>query len=62
MDIEIPADFPVRPLQPGDAARERVTCGTCDLSWDDALVTEWTPAPSARCPFEYFHDFDEGSY
>lgn len=51
----IPADFPVRPLRPRDPAKDRVTCGECGHSWDDAIVTGWTPAPSARCPFEYFH-------
>ncbi len=55
----IPADFPVRPLGPNDPAKDRVTCGTCGRSWDDAIGTEWTPAPSARCPFEYFHDEPE---
>ncbi len=34
------------------------TCGTCGLSWDDSIPTGWTPAPAARCPFEYFHDGD----
>lgn len=32
------------------------TCGTCHRTWDDAVVTAWTPVPSARCPFEYDHD------
>lgn len=32
------------------------TCGECGRSWDDAVVTGWTPAPSARCPFEYEHE------
>lgn len=32
-----------------------VTCGTCGRSWDDALGSSWTPAPSGRCPFEYDH-------
>lgn len=32
-----------------------MTCGTCGLSWDDAVATDWTPVPSGRCPFEYFH-------
>ena len=36
-----------------------VTCGSCGLSWDDAIVTDITPAPSAHCPFEYFHQYDE---
>lgn len=52
---EVPADFPVRPLGPDDPATDRVTCGTCGRSWDDAIGTTWTPAPAARCPFEYFH-------
>jgi hypothetical protein len=34
------------------------TCGACGRSWDDALGTSITPAPSARCPFEYEHDDD----
>lgn len=35
------------------------TCGTCGLSWDDSIVTGMTPAPAARCPFEYFHEKDD---
>jgi hypothetical protein len=31
------------------------TCGACGRTWDDAVVTSWTPVPSARCPFEYEH-------
>jgi hypothetical protein len=54
-DPSVPADFPVRPLGEGDDAADRVTCGTCGRSWDDAVGTSWTPAPSGRCPFEYFH-------
>lgn len=53
---DIPADFPVKPLQDGQSAKDKVTCGTCGLSWDDAISTSWTPAPGGRCPFEYFHD------
>lgn len=37
------------------------TCGACGRSWDDALVTSLTPAPSGRCPFEYDHDSEEDS-
>lgn len=54
----IPADFPVRPLQPGDKAEDKATCLTCGRSWDDAIVTSYTPAPSARCPFEAYHQGD----
>jgi hypothetical protein len=34
----------------------RATCGACGRSWDDSVSTGWTPAPGARCPFEYDHD------
>ena len=32
------------------------TCGECGKSWNDALITGRTPAPSARCPYEHMHD------
>jgi hypothetical protein len=53
----VPADWPVRPLtvETAKTATDPATCGTCKRSWDDAVVTEWTPTPGARCPFEYFH-------
>ena len=35
------------------------TCNACGLSWDDGIITSMTPAPSARCPFEAFHDDPE---
>jgi hypothetical protein len=35
--------------------KDPVTCGTCGRTWDDAVVTSVTPAPSARCPFEGWH-------
>ena len=34
------------------------TDGACELSWDDSIVTSMTPTPSARCPFEAFHEYD----
>ena len=55
----VPKNFPVKVLGPNDKPKGRVTCGTCGRSWDDDIVTEWTPAPGARCPFEYFHDNEE---
>lgn len=54
---QVPADFPVKPLLPGEKAEDKTTCLTCGLSWDDAIVTSMTPAPGARCPFEEFHAF-----
>jgi len=56
---DVPKDFPVKVLGPNDPAEDRATCGHCGRSWDDAVITSWTPAPSARCPFEYFHDYEE---
>ena len=38
------------------------TDGNCGLSWDDSIITGMTPTPSARCPFEYFHKYDEDGY
>ena len=49
----IPKDFPVRPTK--KKGPHIATCGYCKLSWDDSKVTSYTPTPSARCPFEYFH-------
>lgn len=56
---DIPADYPVRPLRVFQPAGDRATCGACGLSWDDSIATSMTPAPAARCPFEYFHKEDE---
>lgn len=52
---DVPADFPVRPLKDDEHPPGRTTCGTCGRSWDDDAVTDRTPVPSARCPFEPFH-------
>jgi hypothetical protein len=51
----IPKSFPVKPLLLGQPAKNKVTCGYCGLSWDEGIITYWTPAPVGRCPFEYFH-------
>jgi hypothetical protein len=53
--IRIPKSHPVQPLKPGAVAKDKATCGTCGLSWDDGKATALTPAPAGRCPFEYFH-------
>lgn len=53
--IRIPKNFEVQPLKPGENPPGKTTCGSCGLSWDDDKPTTWTPAPSGRCPFEYFH-------
>lgn len=52
---EVPEDYPVRVLADDEAPKGRTTCGTCGRSWDDDVVTSMTPAPSGRCPFEYYH-------
>lgn len=41
---------------PAPPGADIVTCWTCHRSWDDSLPTSLTPAPSARCPFEYEHE------
>lgn len=55
LNEELGIEFPVVALGPNDKAEDRATCGTCGRSWDDAVVTSYTPAPSGRCPFETFH-------
>lgn len=55
----IPDSFPVRPLGDGDDRPSKSTCGHCGLSWDDGIPTAYTPSPSGRCPFEYFHLYPE---
>ena len=39
----------------GNLVVEISTCGTCHRKWNDALITGRTPAPSGRCPYEYYH-------
>lgn len=51
----VPDDFPVKVLKSGEPATAPATCGTCGRTWDDAVPTSYTPAPSARCPFETWH-------
>lgn len=55
----VPADYPVKMLRTAKQVQEAtdpVACWSCGRAWDDGIVTGMTPAPSARCPFEYFHD------
>lgn len=51
----VPKNFTVKVLQAGQEAKDKATCLTCYRSWDDAVITSMTPAPSGRCPFEYYH-------
>lgn len=39
----------------GNVVEDWVTCGECGLTWNDALPTTYTPAPSGRCPNELGH-------
>lgn len=52
----IPKNWPVQPLTPQEQAVAKASCAWCGLSWDDGKVTSMTPTPSARCPFESFHE------
>lgn len=36
-------------------------CGSCGRTWDDAVPTALTPAPSARCPYEDRHKVAGGA-
>jgi hypothetical protein len=49
----------VRYVEAGESApamfSNPATCGTCGRTWEDGVPTSVTPAPSARCPFEYEH-------
>lgn len=58
--MTVPESWPVQPLKPGESAKDRMRCGTCGREWDDGIVTSMTPTPAARCPFESFHDDDDG--
>ena len=43
-----------------DTPKENIAeCGECHFRWDDTIPTELTPAPSARCPNEYHHVYDD---
>jgi len=50
-------DFQIGAKRPQDCdGPDWAQCGVCGRWWDDSLVTSLTPAPSARCPFEYEHN------
>jgi hypothetical protein len=54
---KIPRDWPVQPITPTlDQTTGLTQCWTCGRYWDDSKPTSLTPAPAARCPFEYFHE------
>jgi hypothetical protein len=57
--LQVPADFEVQPLGADENPPGKTTCGNCGLSWDDDIPTTWTPVPSGRCPFEYYHIHEE---
>lgn len=41
---------------PGSWRIDLATCGACSRVWNNAAGSDITPAPSARCPFEYQHE------
>jgi hypothetical protein len=51
--------FNVDAYELGNPDAAVTTCGHCGRSWDDNHVSSWTPTPSARCPFEYDHEYEE---
>lgn len=54
---EISVENGARPQfdEDGNIRVDMSTCGTCGKSWNDALISERTPAPAARCPYEAWH-------
>lgn len=55
----VPSGWPVQPIEQDRRVKNLCTCLTCGRSWDDGVSTSITPAPSGRCPFEYFHPTEE---
>lgn len=45
----------------GRPIHDYAKCGHCGRIWDDAIGTSLTPAPSARCPFEYEHHYPQSA-
>jgi hypothetical protein len=43
----------------GEHKPDLATCGHCGRTWDNARISSLTPAPSARCPFEYAHTYED---
>jgi len=58
MYTAIPTNHEVQPIPLGSTP-SATTCGHCGLTWDDDKVTGITPAPSGRCPFEWFHTYED---
>jgi len=42
----------------GNEIIDLMTCGHCGRTWNDAAISAYTPTPSARCPFEFAHEYD----
>ena len=40
----------------GNVIHRPATCGTCGRTWNDAIISDTTPVPSGRCPFEHEHE------
>ena len=41
----------------GEPIVQMAECGHCGARWNDAMMSDRTPVPSARCPFEYDHEY-----
>jgi hypothetical protein len=39
----------------GELVHRPTKCGTCNRTWNDAIISSTTPVPSGRCPFESKH-------
>lgn len=54
--IEAIGSAEVQVDEDGKAIVELARDGECGLTWNDAAIGTWTPAPSARCPYEPIHE------
>ena len=41
----------------GQPVRDPTSCGV--HTWDDGLITDRTPAPAGRCPWEHLHEEED---
>lgn len=41
----------------GDPIVQMAECGHCGARWNNAVISDRTPVLSARCPFEYDHEY-----
>lgn len=56
LELDLAGDSALTYDDDGRPVVKLAKCGTCFQRWNDAAISSLTPAPSARCPFEYEHE------